>query len=53
MGNSRCARAARVEHLDGVELGLLGNAVRGGADGARDVGTVAVTVCVAAVGGIV
>ena len=40
------ARAAGVEDLDGVELGLLGNTIGSTTDGASDVGTVAVAVCV-------
>lgn len=43
------ARAGRVEDLDGVELGLLGDTVLGSADGAGAVGSVAVAISVAAV----
>jgi len=38
------AGAAGVEDLDGEELGLLGDAIGGAADGAGDVGAVAVAV---------
>lgn len=44
------AVAVVVEDLDGVEVGLLGHAVGGGADGARYVRAVAVAIRVAVVG---
>jgi hypothetical protein len=51
--NSRGARAVGVKDLDGEELGLLGNTIGGTADGAGNVSTVAITISVAAVPGVV
>lgn len=48
-GYVRATRAVRAEDLDGVKLGLLGDAIGVGADSAGNVGAVAVAVSVGAV----
>lgn len=52
-GDVQGTRAPSIQDLDGEEIDLLGNAVENRADGASHVSSVAVTVSVVVIGGIV